>query len=315
MKARRQVNPRVPLYVGALVLAVLMGVGIGRVIGPVSTYPGDAAQSAAPQAGGGNNNAPMVAADGHIHNMPGMSGGAGGAPAVGGLEVSAAGYTLVPARVEYAAEDGPQAISFQVVRIADGAPATRFAVVHDKPMHFFVVRRDFAEYQHVHPSMAEDGTWTVDARFAEPGPYRVYADFTAIDSAGTQTAVTLGADLTVTGDYTPEKLMEPAAESTADGITMTMAGTVTPGVASPVMFTPTRDGRPVELEPYLAAFGHLVALRSGDMGFVHVHPEPQLFDGAVKFWVSVPTPGTYRLYLDFQVGGTVHTANYVLVVA
>ena len=35
----------------------------------------------------------------------------------------------------------------------------------------------------------------------------------------------------------------------------------------------SRDGRPVtDLQPYLGAFGHLVALRSGDLAYLHVHP-------------------------------------------
>lgn len=307
-------DPKLPVYVGALVLAVLMGVGVGRVIGPVSTYPGDPGQNTAgqpsgqPQGGG-----PVVAADGHIHGTTGGGGSASGAPSLGGLEITASGYTLAPAADEFDVADKPQSMTFQILR-ADGTPATQFATVHEKPMHFFVVRRDFGDYQHLHPTMSDDGTWRVDADFSEPGPYKIYADFTAIDAAGTQAAVTLGADVTVSGDYRPKPLMDPAAESTVDGLTAAMAGTATPGVASPILFTVARGGEAVELEPYLGAFGHLVALRDGDMGFAHVHPEPQLADGAVKFWLTAPTPGTYRLYLDFQVAGKVHTANYVIVV-
>ena len=36
----------------------------------------------------------------------------------------------------------------------------------------------------------------------------------------------------------------------------------------------TRDGRPVtDLQPYLGAYGHLVALRGGDLAYLHVHPD------------------------------------------
>ncbi|GLZ76648.1 hypothetical protein Afil01_14550 [Actinorhabdospora filicis] len=295
--------PRLPLYVGGVVLALLVGVGIGRVIGPVTTYPPDAGQqSAAPNAG-----APMVAADGHIHGVTGGGSGASGL-AAGGLEISAAGYTLVPAAD--VAEPGKQAISFRILR-KDGTPQTNFAVVHEKPLHFFVVRRDFGVYRHLHPTMAEDGTWTVETELPEAGPYRMYADFTAVDAAGTQTAITLGADLTVTGSFEPVALPPAATVSKPGGLTVTMSGTATVGVASPILFTV--DGG--TFEPYLGAFGHLVALRDGDMGFAHVHPEPQLAQGAVKFWFTAPSPGTYRFYLDFQVGGVVHTADYVVVVA
>ena len=42
----------------------------------------------------------------------------------------------------------------------------------------------------------------------------------------------------------------------------------------------TRDGEPVtDLEPYLAAYGHLVALREGDLAYLHVHPDGEPGDG------------------------------------
>lgn len=41
-------------------------------------------------------------------------------------------------------------------------PVTNFAIVHDKPMHLVVVRRDLSGYRHLHPTMAQDGTWSVD---------------------------------------------------------------------------------------------------------------------------------------------------------
>lgn len=45
-----------------------------------------------------------------------------------------------------------------------------------------------------------------------------------------------------------------------------------------------------------------------------MHPEPQLVDGAVRFWLTTPGPGRYRLYLDFQVAGEVRTAEFTVTV-
>jgi hypothetical protein len=72
---------------------------------------------------------------------------------------------------------------------------------------------------------------------------------------------------------------------------------------------------PAQVQPYLGSFGHLVILRSGDLLYVHVHPEPQLANGAVKFWTAAPSPGRYRMFFDFQVDGRVRTAEYTLVVS
>jgi len=83
--------------------------------------------------------------------------------------------------------------------------------------------------------------------------------------------------------------------------------------------TVSRNGQPVTaLEPYLGAYGHLVALREGDLAYLHVHPEGaepaagSLSGPDIEFMTSAPTSGRYLLFLDFQVAGQVHTAEFVL---
>ncbi len=83
-----------------------------------------------------------------------------------------------------------------------------------------------------------------------------------------------------------------------------------------------RDGRPVtDLQPYLGAYGHLVALREGDLAYLHVHPDGAPGDGStqpgpdVVFEAAVPSGGDYRLFLDFRHDGVVHTAELALATA
>ncbi len=72
-------------------------------------------------------------------------------------------------------------------------------------------------------------------------------------------------------------------------------------------FTVTRDGKPVELADYLGAKGHLVALREGDLAFLHVHPD----ENRLRFEAHFPTPGRYRLFLQFKTtDGRLHTAAF-----
>ena len=80
-----------------------------------------------------------------------------------------------------------------------------------------------------------------------------------------------------------------------------------------------RDGEPVTtIEPYLGAAGHLVALREGDLAYLHVHPEGEAPTAAepggpeIDFVTTAPTPGRYLLYLDVKVDGQVHTAPLVV---
>ena len=61
---------------------------------------------------------------------------------------------------------------------------TEFDVEHEKRLHLIAVRRDFSGFQHVHPEMDENGTWT-SALALTPGQWRVFADFKATGARGT----------------------------------------------------------------------------------------------------------------------------------
>lgn len=90
------------------------------------------------------------------------------------------------------------------------------------------------------------------------------------------------------------------------------------------------------IEPYLGAKGHLVALREGDLTYLHAHPtgtaesgttaphdgaetesrghgpRGKAADGEIRFAATFPTPGRYRLFLQFQTGDEVRTVAYTL---
>jgi hypothetical protein len=295
---------------GAVLLVGLLG---GYGIGSLGTGVPAAARSAAMP--GMTMPHDDTGAAPHVHNADGsvtMLTGAAAGPDVGGQSLSSAGLTLVPLGTLFPAGRA-QPFRFRVT--AAGAPVTAYAVVHGKPLHLVVVRRDLSGYRHLHPVMAPDGTWSVPLTLPGPGVYRAIADFTAV-LGGRQVAATLGVDLTVAGDYTPVAPPAATARATAGGFTATYAGVPRAGVAEPLLVRVAGpDGRPAALEPYLGAYGHLVVLRLGDVGYVHVHPEPQLADGAVRFWLAAPGPGTYRMFFDFQVAGAVHTAAWTATVS
>ncbi|MFV2008739.1 MULTISPECIES: hypothetical protein [unclassified Micromonospora] len=293
---------RLATGVAAVVLAMLAGFALGRAVtAPTSIgtqYAADAADAA------DHTHPPGTAP--HVH------GGTDGGDQISGLSVSAGGYTLVPVRRQLPIGDQVD-LRFQIID-ADQRPVTAFDVVHDKPMHLIIARRDLTGYQHLHPTMAPNGTWSVPVRLAAAGIWRLYTDFTLRDSGGSPVALTLGVDLVVAGEYLPADL--PAAADTAevDDFTVRMRGVAQRGVVTPLLFEVSRAGQAPTLEPYLGAYGHLVALRDGDLGYLHVHPEAELVDGAVKFWLTAPSSGDYRLFMDFQVAGEVHTAEFTVTV-
>jgi hypothetical protein len=198
----------------------------------------------------------------------------------------------------------------------DGTPVTDYATEHDKQLHLIAVRRDLSGFQHVHPTLAGDGTWSAPLDLTAAGDYRLFADFRPADR---DDGLTLGADLAVPGILMPQPLPAPAPTARVDDYTVTLTGDLVPGQPSALTLTIARDGSPVtDLQPYLGAYGHLVALRAGDLAYLHVHPDGVPGDGAtapgpdVTFWATAPSAGAYRLYLDFQHDGVVRTAEFTV---
>ena len=83
-----------------------------------------------------------------------------------------------------------------------------------------------------------------------------------------------------------------------------------PGAEAELRFTITKDGEPVATESYLGAGGHLVALREGDLAFLHVHPTDEAGSSEIGFAATFPTEGRYRLFLQFQHDGEVQTVAF-----
>jgi hypothetical protein len=230
----------------------------------------------------------------------------------GGLASSLQGYTLAPADPTLNVGT-PTDFSFRIIG-PGGAPVTAFVEEHTKRLHLVVVRRDTTGFQHLHPEMAADGTWRVPLTVPTAGSYRAFADFTPTGAG----PLILGVDLAAAGDQTPVR-HQPARTAQLDGYQVQLQGELVPGAASPLTLTVSRDGVPVtDLQPYLGAYGHLVALREGDLAYLHVHPYGAPGDGRtaagpqIRFLAEVPSAATYRLFLDFQHAGTVRTAEFTL---
>ena len=193
-------------------------------------------------------------------------------------------------------------LSFAIVD-AQGDPVRDFEVEHERRMHLILVRRDLTGFQHLHPELGDDGRWTTEVQVDEAGSYRLLADF----ARGGENH-TLAADLRVDGDADLRPLPEPAPVATTDtGYEVRLdSGATRAGDEAELRFTITRDGQEVDVEPYLGANGHLVALRDGDLAFRHVHPQGD----DVAFAATFPTTGSYRLFLQFKHEGRVHTAAF-----
>ena len=250
------------------------------------------------------------------HQMPGMSTGQSDAmkgmlPLVSGADgtrASAAGLTLVPVRAMFSAD---RTTRWQL-RVVDqmGDAVTTFTREQTKLMHLIVVRSDLTGYQHLHPALSRGGIFTIALRLPRAGSYRAIADFT---TSGRRYA--LGVPIQIPGAGTQAPLPPESMNTSTDGYSvMTMHAKPNAGRQTRLQFTISRNGTPVTaLLPYLGAYGHLVALRKSDIAYAHAHPTSQdRAKGLLSFVADFPTPGAYRVFLQFRTSSGVHTAPFTI---
>jgi hypothetical protein len=300
---------RLTLYGAGLVAVFAVLFIAGRALVPDSTVA-DWTKEA--KGSGGHDSMEESEAGGEHESMD--SAPAGGS--LRGLSVEQDGYRLNSVRSP--AEQGRKGdLSFQVLG-PDGKPFMGFAESHEKELHLITVRSDGAQFRHVHPELDRaTGTWSIPWDWPTGGTYRVFADFVP---AGGEDApnVTLTRNVDVAGEFSPVKA--PLSDrDEVDGYEVTINGDLAAGETRELVVEVSRDGKPVtDLQPYLGAFGHLVALREGDLAYLHVHAEgeePAPGDTAgpdIGFATEAPTPGRYLMYLDFKVDSRVHTAEFIL---
>jgi hypothetical protein len=228
----------------------------------------------------------------------------------GGLLVSQQGYTLDVAQTILSGVEG-EVLSFRILG-PDGAPVQQFKLRHERMLHLVVVARDLTTYHHIHPTLDPAGTWTAPLPWLAPGSYHAFASFAPVDGPD----LTLSVNLLVPGqaDFVP--LPETGPTVDVDGYQVTLSGAPTGAAATTVTLRVTQGGVDVtDLSPYLGALGHLVALRAGDLAYVHVHPvDAGTVAGGpeVRFMLHLPSLGDYRLFFDFAHGGGVHTAAFTV---
>ncbi len=208
----------------------------------------------------------------------------------------------------------------------EGNVVKDFAITHTKPMHVIVVRKDLANFQHIHPEYDEaTGTFTLsNLSFPTDGNYRIFADFAPEsamrDAMGMPLPVTISEDVEVGSGNPTASLGSEERSKTFDGIQTTISTTplnLVSGSEAMLTFDLKQNNRAItDLEEYLGAMGHAVVLKEGTLDFIHAHPmEKATQDGKVEFMLTFPTAGKYKVFTQFQRGGNVFTTDYVVPVA
>jgi Cu+-exporting ATPase len=235
----------------------------------------------------------------------------------------------VTVRPEGAVRAGQPARLVVTVTGEDGAPVTDVVRSHQAWMHLIATRADLGTFAHVHPQpTGRPGELAVDLTFPTAGRYTVH---TELRRQGAM-ADLLERHEIVVGDPA-EAPSEPVRvgprEITVDGVRVRLDGTAQGEGTSDLAFS-FRDeatGKLLDdLQPYLAAAGHVVVMPAGGDGFAHDHAEVtddqgrtvfalpgQTFGPELGFHFEFDGPGVYRLWGQFRLAdGRVITTPFTV---
>ena len=189
----------------------------------------------------------------------------------------------------------------------------RFSIVHERPMHLFIVGAGLDYFAHEHPSQQRDGVFMLDVRLPRPGPYMVIAEF--LPEGGTPHTFQ---QMFTTGEAfsRPASPAIDVAPKTVDGVRVSLdASMVKAGDTKALSFRieDAVSGAPVtDLEPYLGASAHLLIVPADLTEAIHGHPTQAGQGPTLAVAPLIPRPGSYKLWIQFQRGGRVATASFVI---
>ncbi|MFO0780437.1 MAG: hypothetical protein U0519_00875 [Candidatus Gracilibacteria bacterium] len=182
-------------------------------------------------------------------------------------------------------------------------------VVHDYPLHFVVVSANLREFQHLHPTF-EGGKWKVLANLPNPGTYYAYVDIAPVSGE----PVVLRSNLIVQKETT-DTINYPGLTPDLFALTKGYKAQLALGQAvvlqqSVLGFNLSKDGKAVELQPYLGALGHVIVFRHGNVdSYTHVHPlnSSDAKNGKAEFMTTFVKGGRYTAFAEFKLGSKVYT--------
>ena len=203
----------------------------------------------------------------------------------------------------------PAVLTFRALHPTTGKPPSKFLIVHEKLMHLFVVSENLEVFMHVHPVAQPDGSFQLPIRFPNGGMYRMLADFYPEGSTPQ-----LALETVFVKGSSPAAYLEPAlAPFTAKNMTARLRldpEAPLAGFETKMFF----DLDPREhLEPYLGAWGHMLAASSDLIDMLHMHPflaDPA--KGTMQFNAIFPRAGLYRVWTQFQRDGVVNTIIFTV---
>jgi hypothetical protein len=207
----------------------------------------------------------------------------------------------------------PVELRFEIVDPRTDKRAEKFELVHEKSFHLFLVSADLSYFVHDHPEAGADGMFRYRTTLPSPGIYRVLAD--CYPSGGTPQLLpayltTAGYDKPISAALThpPPDLSPKQSENLRVSLRLDPPEPI-PGKKTMMFF---RVEPSEGIEPYLGAWGHLLAVSDDLVDSIHEHPTYANSGPEIQFDVFFPRQASYKVWVQFQRKGVVNTTAFVI---
>ncbi|GBE93743.1 hypothetical protein [Nostoc cycadae] len=202
------------------------------------------------------------------------------------------------------------------VQDKDGKAIANFDTFQEKLMHLIVVSDDLQFFNHIHPIYKNNGRFEVQANFPQPGSYTLFSDYKP--TGNTEQISVLKTQLPGKSPSTPPidlKLNKTFGDIKANLTFSQPTLKVGEEVTLSFDLKQTSNNQPVQnLQPYLGELGHLVILKQSSpltrADYIHAHALKNTPSGKVNFMTNFPTPGTYKMWGQFNRNGRILVVDF-----
>jgi hypothetical protein len=196
-------------------------------------------------------------------------------------------------------------LRFRVLHPATREPA-KLELIHERLFHLFLVSRDLSVFRHEHPVMEPDGSFVLRTKLPKGGMFRLLCDF--YPTGGTPQMIPK--TIFLPGAGLNARFRPDLRPQTGENVTVSLRLEPEQALAGKktMLFFQLEpaDG----LEPYLGAWGHLMAASSDLIDMMHAHPAWEERGPNVQFNLIFPRPGLHRVWAQFQRRGVVNTVAF-----
>ena len=222
-------------------------------------------------------------------------------------------FTSAPQKIEAGKE---VSLSFIPKNKDNNTQVIPLDVEHEKKIHLIIVSEDLSWFNHIHPEFQAGGSYEVKEKFPHGGNYILYADYKPTG-----------------GTHQLEKINIKVEGISKDAIIYNKTRNVASSGKFNVTLKPDEgkfiankaihfdgafmlDGKTFDvnnLQNYLGAKGHMVAINMKSKEYMHLHPEVE--GNILHFHTTFEAAGMYRVWLQFMYEEKLYTVDFILDVA